>query len=227
VVTWYRAVISDAMDHPVTEGKRSIAGMGPGDSLARGNPRGVPVPAAIDKVIARFELAPALQPVLVLLYGAHLCGQRGVAPVDVARLHDHRWDDALGRGELAARGVAEYAGSRVALSTTVLRVLDELPPATGVLVGEPGAVVLLGPCVVVDDAALAELAERHRARVGGAIIVARDGVDRAALLLEARACGAVAMLRISASLDAVPTEPAIYVVSDAELADRLGVPRLE
>jgi hypothetical protein len=108
-----------------------------------------------------------------------------------------------------------------------LRVLDELPPATGIVVGEPGTVVLLGPCVVVADAPLTELAERHRSRVGGAIVVARAGVDHGALLLEARAYGAVAMIRIAASIDAVPAGPAIYVVSDAGLADHLALPRLE
>jgi hypothetical protein len=203
VVTWYRAVISGAMD------------------------RAAPAAAAIDTVTARFELAPALRPVVALLYGAHLCGQRGVAPVDVAHMLDRHWEEALGRGELAARGVAEYAGSRVALSPAVLRVLDELLPATGILVGEPGTLVLLGPCVVVAEAALAELAECHRSRVGGAILVAHDGVNRAAPLLEARAYGAVAMLRIAVSIDAVPAEPAIYVVSDAGLADHLALPRLE
>jgi hypothetical protein len=204
VVTWYRAAISGALDPAV------------------------PVSAALlDTVIARFELAPRLQPILALLYGAHLCGQPGVAPVEVARLLDRRWDEALGRGELAARGAAAYTGSRVALSPAVHRVLDELPPVTGVLVGEPGTVVLLGPCVVIGDAPLTQLAERHRSRVGGAILVARDGIDPAALVLEARAYGAVAMLRVAASVEALPTEPMICVVRDADHADSLGVPRLE
>jgi hypothetical protein len=203
VVTWYRAVISGAMDHAA------------------------PVSVAIDTVMARFDLARELRPVVALLYGAHLCGQRGVAPVDVAQVLDRRWDEALGRGELAAQRIAEYAGSRVALSPAVLRVLDELPPVTGILVGQPGTVVLLGPCVVVAEAPLTELAERHRSRVGGAIVVARDGVDRVSLLLEARAYGAVAMLQIAAVVDPVPIEPAIYVVGDAELANRLALPRLE
>jgi len=187
-----------------------------------------PAAPAIDAVLARFELALQLRPVLVLLYGAHLCGERGAAPIDVARVLDRQWDEALGRGELAQRGVAEYAGSRVALSPVILRVLDELPPLTGTLVGEPGIVALLGPCVVVaGDEPLTQIAAPCLAHVGGAILVARDDSDRAELLFEARAHGAAPMLRPAAVLDAAPSEPAIFVVGDAELADRLGLPRLE
>jgi hypothetical protein len=176
-------------------------------------------------VIARFDLATALQPVVMLLYGAHLCGERGAAPADVARLLDRRWDEALGRGELADRGVASYAGSRVALAPLVLRVLDELPPLTGTLVGEPGPVALLGPCLVVaGDEPLTAVAERCLARVDGAILAAHGDPDRSALLFEARARGAAAMLR--AALAAPPSEAAIFVIEDAELADRLGLPRL-
>jgi hypothetical protein len=184
-----------------------------------------PTAPPIDALIARFDLAPALYPVLVLLYGAHLCGERGVAPVEVARLLDRQWDEALGRGELAGRGVAEYAGSRVALSPLVLRALDELPPATGVLVGRPGSVTLLGPCVVIaGDEPLAAVAERCAPQVGGAILAATGEPARAALVLEARARGAAPMLR--AVLDAAPSDAAIFVLDDAELAERLGLPRL-
>lgn len=188
-----------------------------------------PPPAApsIDAMLARFDLAPPLRPVLLLLYGAHLCGELGAAPIDVARLLDGQWDEALGRGELARRGVADYARSRVMLSPILLRVLDELPPATGALIGEPGASALLGPCVVVaGDEPLAAVAERCRPHVGGAILVARGDAPRAAVFLEARARGAVPMLPAPAALDAVPGSPAILVVTDPELADRLGLPRL-
>jgi hypothetical protein len=189
-----------------------------------------PAAPPIDALIARFDLAPALHPVLVLLYGAHLCGERGVAPAEVARVldhrwPDHRWDEALGRGELAERGVAEYAGSRVALSPLVLRVLDELPPATGVLIGRPGMVALLGPCVVVaGDEPLVAVATRCAPQVGGAILVATGEPVRAQLVLEARARGAAPMLR--AVPDAAPGDAAIFVTGDAELAERLGLPRL-
>jgi hypothetical protein len=184
-----------------------------------------PAAPPIEVLIARFDLAPALHSVLVLLYGAHLCGERGVAPAEVARLLDRQWDEALGRGELAARGVADHAGSRVALSPLVLRVLDELPPATGVLVGRPGSVTLLGPCVVVaGDEPLVAVAERCAPQVGGAILAATGEPARAQLVLEARARGAAPMLR--AVLDAAPSDAAIFVIDDAELAERLGLPRL-
>jgi hypothetical protein len=186
---------------------------------------GAPAAPPIEALIARFDLAPALHPVLVRLYGAHLCGERGVAPAEVARLLDHQWDEALGRGELAERGVAEYAGSRVALSPPVLRALDELPPATGVLVGRPGSITLLGPCVVIaGDEPLVAIAERCASQLGGEILAATGEPARAELVLEARARGAAPMLR--AVLDAAPRDAAIFVIDDAELAERLGLPRL-
>jgi hypothetical protein len=185
----------------------------------------VPVAPAFEVLAGRFDLSPALLPALVLLYAAHLCGERGVAPVDLARLLDGAWHEALGRGELAARNIAYYAASRVALSPLVLRVLDELPPATGVLVGRAGPLVLRGPCIAVaGDEPLAEVAERCIAQVGGAILAAHHDAEPAAVLFEARACGAVAMLRATPA--APPREVAIFVVGDTELAERLGMPRV-
>lgn len=186
-----------------------------------------PAAALIDAVVARFELSRQLQPAIVLLYAAHLCGERGAAPVDVARVLAHQWDEALGRGALAQRRIASYADSRVTLAAAIRRVLDELPPVTGTLIGEPGSGVLLGPCVVVAEGEpLAAIAARCRARVGGAILLAHPEADRAELLFEARAHGATAMLEIATDLDPAPTDHAIFVVSNPELADRLGVPRL-
>ncbi|HET7499792.1 MAG TPA: hypothetical protein VFK02_02285 [Kofleriaceae bacterium] len=197
-------------------------------AVIAGTLHGAPSVPAIDAVLARFELAPALQPALVLLYGAHLCGERGAAPVDVSRVLDRQWGEALGRGELARRGVAVHTGSRVALAPAVLRVLDELPPVTGSLIGEPGTVTLLGPCVVVaePDEPLAAVAERCLGRAGSAILAARGAPERAELVLEARACGAAPMLRPEPALDAAPADAAIFVIADGELADRLGLPRL-
>jgi len=181
----------------------------------------------IDAVLARFDLEHQLQPVLVLLYGAHLCGELGVAPVDVAHVLDRRWEEALGRGELARRGVATYAGSRVTLSPVVLRVLDELPPLAGTLVGEPGSGALPGPCfVVAGDEPLSHIAKRCLSSVGGAILVTHHNVNHAELTFEARAYGAAPMLRAHAGLDTVPTNRAIFVVADADAAERLGVPPL-
>jgi hypothetical protein len=186
----------------------------------------VPRLSPFEVLADRFDLSPSLLPALVLLYAAHLCGERGAAPVDVARALDGAWDEALGRGELAARNVAYYAASRVALSPLVLRVLDELPPATGVLVGRAGSGSLRGPRVAIaGDEPLAQVAERCLAQVGGAILAAHGDADPAAVLFEARACGAVAMLR--ATPGATAREAVIFVVGDAELAEQLGLPRLE
>ena len=189
--------------------------------------RGAPDAPAVDALVARFELPAPLAPAIILLYGAHLCGERGAAPVDVARVLGRRWDEALGRGLLAARGVATYADSRVSLAPLLVRALDELPPRTGTLVGDAGVIALLGPCCVVADGPLAPIAARCRATLGGAILVAADGADPTEVLLEARAIGASPMLRITHDdLDRAPTDPAILVVADESLADLLGLPRL-
>lgn len=83
-----------------------------------------PVAGPIEAVLSRFELAPALYPALALLYGAHLAGSPGVAPLDLARVLDHTWTDALGRGQLSARGLTVFEDSRVKLVLAVQRLLD-------------------------------------------------------------------------------------------------------
>lgn len=188
---------------------------------------GPPIAPLIDALVARFDLAPQLHAALVLLYGAHLCGEPGVAPVAIARLLDGNWDEALGRGELALHGIVRHAGSRVALAPLILRILDELPPTTGTLFGEPGDVALLGPCVVVaGDEPLAAVAERCLPHVGGAILVAHDGAALTELLFEARALGAAPLLRAAATAESALDAPAIFVAGDEALAAHLGIPRL-
>lgn len=190
--------------------------------------RAVPRATQLDALAQRFDLAPELVPALALLYGAHLLGERGAAPADVARVLGRRWDEALGTGRLAQRGIARYAKSRVSLAAPLQRALDELAPGTGVLVGAAGDISLLGPCVVVDAGTpLATLAARHLARVGGAILAAHDEADPIELFVEARARGAVPMLRIDAGeIVELGTDPAVLVVADDAAADQLGVPRL-
>ena len=161
-----------------------------------------------------------------------MCGEAGVAPVDLSRVLGRRWDEALGRGALAERGVAIYRHSRVRLAPGVLRVLDERLPATGVLVGEPGnAIALLGPCVVVASRALitiaGSVAEAVLPSVGGAILAGDATADPAELYVEARAFGAVPLLLAPAgATDALPADPAILVVPDEAAAEALGLPRL-
>ena len=190
--------------------------------------RAAPSAPPIDTLAARFGLPEQLVPALILLYGVHLAGHHGAAPIDVARVHGRRWDEALGRGQLAALGLALYERSRVILTPAILRSLDERAPATGTLVGEPGVMTLLGPCAVVaTDGSLVAIAERLLASVGGAILAAHADADREELLVEARARGAAPLLRLSpGELERLPVVPMIVVAADEQLVEALGVPRL-
>jgi hypothetical protein len=186
--------------------------------------RAAPPAPPIDAMVQRLEIAH-LQAAVVFLYGAHLAGHHGVAPYDLARVLGHRWDDALGRGDLAASGVAIYADSRVRLATHVQRALDELPPQTGILVGEPGRVALLGPCVVVAPVGPIEpIAQALLGAVRGAILGAHGDDDILALFDEAQAYGAVPMVRTVKDL---PGEVSIRIVADDDYARELGLPRLD
>ncbi|MEO6771598.1 MAG: hypothetical protein ABI467_01065 [Kofleriaceae bacterium] len=196
---------------------------------------GAPGPASapwpwLAPIVARFELADHVVPGLALLYGAHLAGEAGVAPVELAGVLGHDWAEALGRGQLAGSGVAVYRDSRVRLAAPVQRVLDELPPVTGVLVGPPGPVVLLAACVVVAaaDQSLGAVAAATLPAAGGAILAAHAEMDPREIALEARAYGAVAMVRVTpASVERIPHDgPVILVLDDEGLADHLELPRL-
>ncbi|MGE5183783.1 MAG: hypothetical protein ACM31C_17050 [Acidobacteriota bacterium] len=81
-----------------------------------------PAAPAVDALIVRSALAMALRPAIALLYAAHLAGDPGAAPVELARVAG--WPEALGRGELAARGVASFDESRIKLAPEIQRVLD-------------------------------------------------------------------------------------------------------
>lgn len=188
--------------------------------------RVAPASLPIDTLLARYQLTPSLGAALVLLYGAHLLGANGVAPVDVARVSG--WPEALGRGELADQQVAVYDASRVALAPALRRVLDELAPRTGSIVGSPGATSLVGPCVIVSGGPLRIIAEACVSSIGGAILAGHDDADARELVAEARAYGATAMMRMTtAALAAVPLEqPLILVVDDDVTANQLGLPRL-
>ena len=63
-------------------------------------------------------------------------------------------------------------------------------------------------------------------RVGGAILVAHADVPWASMAFEARAYGAVAMLRIDQPMPLTSHDPVIVVVDDSDLAERLGIPHL-
>lgn len=195
----------------------------------------------IDLLVARYELSPSLAPALALLYGAHLLGESGVAPIDLARVAG--WPEALGRGELAEKRAAVYgdARSRIRLATPAQRVLDELPPETGRLVGTPGMVALLGPCVIVAQGPLSIVAQACITSIGGAILAAhepgnaleegpemRASPDPVKVVAEARAYGAAPMMRVApVLLWRIPVDvPIILVCDDDRTADELGLPRL-
>lgn len=200
VVSWARGVIGNAVDRPP------------------------PAAPPIDAMVQRLQITH-LHAAVVFLYGAHLAGHDGVAPYDLSRVLGHRWDEALGRGDLAASGVGTYAGSRVRLSRTVQRALDELPPELGILVGEPGNIALMGPCVVVaPEGPMEPIARALLGAVNGAILAAPDDSNIIGLFDEAQVYGAIPMVR---TVHELPGEPSIRVVADDEYATELGVPRLD
>lgn len=187
-----------------------------------------PAQSPLETLAMRFDVSVQVTPALELLYVCHLRGEDGATPLEVARILGGRWDEALGRGELARRGLATYRGSRVRLVDVVLRALDELPPRTGVLLGATGVVSLLGPCAIVAPGPLPIIAEACLPSIGGAILAAHADADPAELVAEARAYGAVPLWRVRADrLDHVPSDqPIILVVDDELTAEMLGVPRL-
>src|SRR5262249_19250870 len=147
----------------------------------------------------------------------------GAAPIDIARVLGRNWDEALGRGQLAAAGIAVYRDSRVRIAPSVQRALDELPARTGTIVGQPGPIALLGPCAVVAEGPLGIVAGACWPAGGGAILAAHDHSDPHEVALEARAYGAVAMVRVATPPAAEPSkaserlpsgEPMILVVAD-------------
>lgn len=191
----------------------------------RGDTSPMPPPHvdALDDLARRFDLSIAVGPALTLLYGAHLLGHDGVAPADLSRVLDRSWAEALGRGELAATGVARYERSRVRFAPAVQRVLDELPPTSGTLVGVPGRVEVDGPRVLVEQGDALDIAAAYAPRAGGAILVGSSD-DPREVLLEARAIGATAMLPASRA-GSEASGAVIYVCDDEAEAERIGLPR--
>jgi hypothetical protein len=185
--------------------------------------RAAPGCPPIDVLATRFELPATLIPALVLLYGSHLAGMQGAAPMDLAKVLGRRWDDALGRGKLAELGLAVYADSRVRLAPMIQRVLDELPPS-GELIGEPGVVSLLGPTVLVSREPIRVLGVRVVEQLGGAVLLG-SYVDGMALALEARALGALAVGQVD--LAPIPHHPILIVVGDERVAEQIDLPRFE
>ncbi len=218
-----RANRDGAPDAPLRSSWRDDAGAW-ARAVASGTfDRAAPNCAPIDTLLARFELPEPLLPALVLLYGSHLAGMQGAAPMDVAKVLGRRWEEALGRGKLAELALATYADSRVRLAPAILRVLDELPPK-GELVGEPGVVGLLGPTVLVSREPIRVLGVRIVEQLGGAVLLG-SYVDAVELALEARALGAIAVGQVE--ITAIPHHPILIVVGDEAVAEQIDLPRFE
>ena len=91
-------------------------------------------PPVLDALVARFELGPDARAAIVLLYGAHLIGERGVSRYDVASAIDWRWD-ALGDGAIATCPLVRIKRDRFTLLREASAALDEAPPRRGTLLG--------------------------------------------------------------------------------------------
>ncbi len=119
-----RAVRESSPDAPQRASWRDDAGAW-ARAVATGTfDRAAPGCPPIEALATRHALPAQLLPALVLLYGSHLAGLEGAAPMDVARVLGRRWDEALGRGKLAELGLVVLERSRVKLSATVLDELD-------------------------------------------------------------------------------------------------------
>jgi hypothetical protein len=186
-------------------------------------------PGLLTAVATRFALTDELADALTLLYGAHLCGQDGVAVVELAAIVHRRWDEALGRGVLAGRGVARWRRGRARLARPVADVLDEVAPRLGTLIASD-AVLPTGPLAVLcedDDVELADLAAALAPQLGPLFVpTPRGRAKPTAFMVEARARGAAPIVawRI-ARADLPPT--AVVLVPDDAAARDLRAPVIE
>ena len=98
---------------------------------------------------------PAFTTAVVLLYGAHLCGHE-VPVIDLLPVVRRRWDEALGRGLLAGRGVARWRRGRVRLTRPLTEVLD-----AGVRASSSGNMQTYSIIVTRDRALREQLYEPH------------------------------------------------------------------
>jgi hypothetical protein len=181
------------------------------------------------------ELASSFAVAIVHLYGSYLQGDPGISRVALARVLDGNWLEALGQGELARRGVADFSSHMVGLMPGVLRFLDERVPHGSVARGSADETLVAGePHALVVDAAVwadaSALAQHAAATVGGTWLAVADKMSGAAVeaaALDARLAGAglivagsdVAVVRQVAGLDQL----AIVAVVDAALATAAGL----
>lgn len=172
----------------------------------------------------RLGIAADDAPFLWLVYGARLCGLDGVAPVELAALTTRRWEEALGRGKLAATGAFVWRRTRVMLSPEVCAALDELPPLCGTAIASVAvperSVAIVAPAQV-DLAALGQWAAPQL----GPLLVPNVRGQRAPHrhVLEARIRGLQPLLAWQRVHD-LPDVTSVVVVEDPALADVLQLP---
>ena len=162
------------------------------------------MPARVTLLLTRVELGAHLAVALVYLYGSYLQGEAGVSRAALARLLDGNWNEALGQGELARHGIADFSSHLVALTAPVLRFLDEQAPQGSLARGSAEAVIGLGRAVVVDGAVWADasaLAQHAAATFGGVWLAIADHAATTAMVtlaaLEARLAGAGLIVAIA------------------------------
>lgn len=175
-----------------------------------------PGPAIAQRVGLLGELADAMW----LIYGAHLGGVAGVSALDLIAVIGRRWDEALGRGRLAASGALRWRRSQIGLWPEVLAALDELPVGGALLdsAARPadGLVAVVAPAGADLVALVAPLAPRLGPLLVGA---ARDRRPTARRVLEARVRGAVPVLRWPPGDVAADEPPASALLVVADEAD--------
>lgn len=204
-------------DELVTWGRSAVAG------THRDPPPWAPRSPLVS--LARLGLPDDLVPGVALAYARYLTGARGVAPAELADLLGHRWDEALGRGQLASSGALIWRGNRIVLSPALAAVLDERQPVTGFVVGiardrprvtETGAVVAL-------DLPLDIVAGRC-APLLGAVLVPRAAAAARTIQIEARLRGAVPILELDGWEATQGFGSVLVRVPTAVAAAALGLP---
>jgi|GEM_PF-2467195 len=202
LATWARSILSG------TRGEPPVLGDGP-----------------LGDVTARLGLDADLGLALWLLYGAHLCGHDGLAPAELSSVLRRRWDEALGRGALAALGVARWRKSRARLTREVVDALDERSPRYGTIVvsgtsSPDGTRAIVAPADVELDA----IAQWAAPALGPIFVANRRGLahpDR--FLLEGRVRGALPVLSWPRP-DTLLPPAALLVVADEAAARAVPAP---
>lgn len=137
----------------------------------------------------RLGLSHGARQALAALYAAYLQGEPALPIARLALLLGD-WTESLGRGELAALGLLERRGGRVALRDEVGAILDGAPPTHVRLVGDAGT-RCEGAFRVGREGKSDATLESELATQLGRIAIVEGDPDRA--ILEARLHGATAV----------------------------------